>query len=119
MPKSNQTDQGLLRDTQNTNNVAPNSVATTTLTSSTQSGSSNNNTNKKLEYIGVYKIGPEIGKGSFATVYKCIDTTNNKAVAIKSVYRSKLKSKTTRKLRNRNTNIEINETSSYSGPIRL
>lgn len=93
MPKSNQTDQGLLRDTQNTNNVAPNSVATTTLTSSTQSGSSNNNTNKKLEYIGVYKIGPEIGKGSFATVYKCIDTTNNKAVAIKSVYRSKLKSK--------------------------
>lgn len=43
--------------------------------------------------IGVYSIGPEIGKGSFATVYKCIDTTTHTAVAIKSVVRSKLKSK--------------------------
>ncbi|RCK55612.1 Serine/threonine-protein kinase ATG1 [Candida viswanathii] len=34
-----------------------------------------------------------IVKRSFATVYKCINTTNNRAVAIKSVYRSKLKSK--------------------------
>lgn len=96
IPQSNPTAQRRSGDAQNTNNVAPNSVATTTdtaLTASTQSGSSSNNANKKLEYIGVYKIGPEIGKGSFATVYKCIDTTNNKAVAIKSVYRSKLKSK--------------------------
>lgn len=67
-----------------------NSVATTVSTTSTVSST---NTNSKMEYIGVYKIGPEIGKGSFATVYKCINTTNNKAVAIKSVYRSKLKSK--------------------------
>ncbi|EMG48187.1 ATG1 Serine/threonine-protein kinase ATG1 [Candida maltosa Xu316] len=62
------------------------SVATSTLSVKSHS-------NSKSEYIGIYKIGPEIGKGSFATVYKCINTTNNKAVAIKSVYRSKLKSK--------------------------
>lgn len=43
--------------------------------------------------IGVYSIGPEIGKGSFATVYKCINTKTNESVAIKSVVRSKLKSK--------------------------
>lgn len=41
----------------------------------------------------VYTLGPEIGKGSFATVYKCFDTRTNRAVAVKSVVRSKLKSK--------------------------
>ncbi|EAZ62992.2 Serine/threonine-protein kinase ATG1 (Autophagy-related protein 1) [Scheffersomyces stipitis CBS 6054] len=46
-----------------------------------------------MENIGTYTIGPEIGKGSFATVYKCIDNKTHKAVAIKSVVRSKLKSK--------------------------
>ncbi|EGW35604.1 uncharacterized protein SPAPADRAFT_53808 [Spathaspora passalidarum NRRL Y-27907] len=46
-----------------------------------------------MQTLGPYTIGPEIGKGSFATVYKGIDTTNNRAVAIKSVVRSKLKSK--------------------------
>lgn len=43
--------------------------------------------------IGIYSIGPEIGKGSFATVYKCTDNKTHHAVAIKSVVRSKLKSK--------------------------
>lgn len=43
--------------------------------------------------IGIYKIGPEIGKGSFATVYKCVDSNTHQSVAIKSVVRSKLKSK--------------------------
>lgn len=43
--------------------------------------------------IGIYTIGPEIGRGSFATVYKCVNNKTNAAVAIKSVVRSKLKSK--------------------------
>ncbi|KAM9904457.1 hypothetical protein OXX79_002743 [Metschnikowia pulcherrima] len=43
--------------------------------------------------LGAYEIGPEIGKGSFATVYKCRHTGTNQAVAVKSVVRSKLKSK--------------------------
>lgn len=46
-----------------------------------------------LQTIGVYTIGPEIGRGSFATVYKCIDNRTHLPVAIKSVVRSKLKSK--------------------------
>lgn len=43
--------------------------------------------------IGIYVIGPEIGKGSFATVYKCVNSKTHQPVAIKSVVRSKLKSK--------------------------
>ena len=43
--------------------------------------------------VGNYAIGKEIGKGSFATVYKCVDVRTNQSVAIKSVVRSKLKSK--------------------------
>lgn len=43
--------------------------------------------------IGIYTIGPEIGRGSFATVYKCVNNKTHAAVAIKSVVRSKLKSK--------------------------
>lgn len=43
--------------------------------------------------IGIYGVGPEIGKGSFATVYKCVNTRTHQPVAIKSVVRSKLKSK--------------------------
>ena len=49
IPQSNPTAQRRSGDAQNTNNVAPNSVATTTdtaLTASTQSGSSSNNANK-------------------------------------------------------------------------
>lgn len=40
-----------------------------------------------------YTIGQEIGKGSFATVYKCTNNRTHQAVAIKSVERSKLRSK--------------------------
>ncbi|KAF8002922.1 hypothetical protein HF325_002167 [Metschnikowia pulcherrima] len=43
--------------------------------------------------LGAYEIGPEIGKGSFATVYKCRHTGTNQAVAVKSVVRLKLKLK--------------------------
>ncbi|KAJ9109676.1 Serine/threonine-protein kinase [Naganishia cerealis] len=43
--------------------------------------------------IGDYTLGPEIGKGSFATVYKCHHSKTHAAVAVKSVVRSKLKSK--------------------------
>ncbi|ODV67606.1 Pkinase-domain-containing protein [Hyphopichia burtonii NRRL Y-1933] len=43
--------------------------------------------------IGIYTVGQEIGKGSFATVYKCINNKTHASVAIKSVVRSKLKSK--------------------------
>ena len=57
------------------------------------SSASTTHSQKPMENIGTYTIGPEIGKGSFATVYKCIDNKTHKAVAIKSVVRSKLKSK--------------------------
>lgn len=43
--------------------------------------------------IGDYILGPEIGKGLFATVYKCQHSKTHAAVAVKSVVRSKLKSK--------------------------
>lgn len=45
------------------------------------------------EVIGIYTIGPEIGKGSFAVVYKCLNNSTHQNVAIKSIIRSKLKSK--------------------------
>ncbi|KAK9477729.1 kinase-like domain-containing protein [Lipomyces japonicus] len=45
------------------------------------------------EFIGQYRIGNEIGKGSFATVYKSVHTGSNTAVAIKSVLREKLNKK--------------------------
>lgn len=60
---------------------------------STTSIDSNKDGGRPVKTIGVYSIGPEIGKGSFATVYKCINTKTNESVAIKSVVRSKLKSK--------------------------
>ncbi|OWB79649.1 hypothetical protein B5S32_g3879 [[Candida] boidinii] len=40
--------------------------------------------------LGHYKVGPEIGKGSFAHVYKGTDTRTNKTVAIKAVVKSRL-----------------------------
>ncbi|KAI5969915.1 ATG1 [Candida margitis] len=68
-------------------------TTTTTNTSILSASLSSNASTRKTEYIGVYAVGREIGKGSFAIVYKGHDTTTNKPVAIKSVYRSKLKSK--------------------------
>lgn len=60
---------------------------------SSNSIESSKESNRPIKTIGVYSIGSEIGKGSFATVYKCINTKTNESVAIKSVVRSKLKSK--------------------------
>lgn len=73
--------------------AASTATTSTTNTSTLSSSLTSNATIAKTDYIGVYAIGREIGKGSFAIVYKGHDTTTNKPVAIKSVYRSKLKSK--------------------------
>ncbi|KAK4054701.1 Serine/threonine-protein kinase [Microbotryomycetes sp. JL221] len=54
--------------------------------------------------IGPYVIGAEIGRGSFATVYKGHRKDNNAPVAIKSVIRSKL---TTKLLENLESEISI------------
>ncbi|KAG7195206.1 Serine/threonine-protein kinase [Scheffersomyces spartinae] len=43
--------------------------------------------------VGNYSINQEIGRGSFATVYKSFNIETHHAVAIKAVVRSKLKSK--------------------------
>lgn len=43
--------------------------------------------------VGSYKIGSEIGKGSFAKVYKGFNSSTQHPVAIKSVTKSKLKKK--------------------------
>lgn len=43
--------------------------------------------------IGDYKVGAEIGRGSFANVYKGVNLKSQTPVAIKSVLRSKLKNK--------------------------
>lgn len=45
------------------------------------------------QQVGQYVIGPEIGRGSFANVYKGYDSKTNQPIAIKSVFRSKLKNK--------------------------
>lgn len=77
----------------NTPTEDTNQVQTVSTIASITKGSNRPSREKYVESIGQYLVGPEIGKGSFATVYKCIDKTNNRAVAIKSVVRSKLKSK--------------------------
>ncbi|QPG76280.1 Serine/threonine-protein kinase [Brettanomyces nanus] len=41
--------------------------------------------------VGNFKIGPEIGRGSFANVYKGYDRRTNQPVAVKSVFRNRLK----------------------------
>ncbi|ODV84428.1 hypothetical protein CANARDRAFT_8777 [[Candida] arabinofermentans NRRL YB-2248] len=43
------------------------------------------------QVIGNFVIGPEIGRGSFANVYKGYDTSTKSPVAVKSVFRSRLK----------------------------
>lgn len=51
----------------------------------------NSSNEMENQIIGHFRIGPEIGKGSFANVYKGYDLRTHKAVAIKSVFRSRLK----------------------------
>jgi serine/threonine-protein kinase ULK/ATG1 len=46
-----------------------------------------------VKLIGQYKVGAEIGRGSFANVYKGINLDTRTPVAIKSVVRSLLKNK--------------------------
>ncbi|KAM0789543.1 hypothetical protein ACM66B_000357 [Microbotryomycetes sp. NB124-2] len=70
------------------------------------SSSSRNDGSSNLEEdrIGPYVIGEEIGRGSFATVYKGHRKDNKAPVAIKSVIRSKL---TTKLLENLESEISI------------
>lgn len=56
--------------------------------------------------IGHFRVGIEIGRGSFANVYKGVDLKDgNKTVAIKSVFRNRLKNK--KLLKNLEIEIEI------------
>ncbi|CDR36410.1 CYFA0S01e01266g1_1 [Cyberlindnera fabianii] len=48
---------------------------------------------RDVKLIGNYKIGAEIGRGSFAKVYKGVNLKSHSPVAIKSVIRSLLKNK--------------------------
>ncbi|KAI5965848.1 ATG1 [Candida pseudojiufengensis] len=96
--KNTLSNQKLIHNNNDDNNkdkiISPTSTTTTESISSNMSyNTSNSSSSKKLDTIGNYSIGPEIGKGSFAIVYKGNDLKTNKSVAIKSVYRSKLKSK--------------------------
>ncbi|CDK24561.1 unnamed protein product [Kuraishia capsulata CBS 1993] len=45
----------------------------------------------RKQIIGTINVGPEIGRGSFANVYKGYDRVTNQPVAIKSVIKSRLK----------------------------
>ncbi|KAJ2371519.1 Serine/threonine-protein kinase, partial [Coemansia sp. RSA 2607] len=65
--------------------------------------------------IGDYELGPQIGKGSFATVYKGLNKTNT-PVAIKSVVRSSL---TRRLLENLETEINILRTVRHPSIVEL
>lgn len=68
-------------------------IQTSRMSTSSSSESSRKGERSHTRTIGEYVIGQEIGKGSFATVYKCSSRKSHEAVAIKSVVRSKLKSK--------------------------
>ncbi|GME74709.1 unnamed protein product [Ambrosiozyma monospora] len=59
--------------------------------SSSQQSQLQSQSQTKTQVIGNYTIGPEIGRGSFANVYKGYHNTSKKAVAVKSVFRSRLK----------------------------
>lgn len=66
--------------------------------------------------IGDYELGPQIGKGSFATVYKATYRKTNSLVAIKSVVRSSL---TRRLLENLETEINILRTVKHPSIVEL
>ncbi|KAJ1733086.1 Serine/threonine-protein kinase [Coemansia biformis] len=66
--------------------------------------------------IGDYELGAQIGRGSFATVYKGVNTTTNALVAVKSVVRSSL---TRRLLENLETEINILRTVRHRSIVEL
>ncbi|KAJ2237510.1 Serine/threonine-protein kinase [Coemansia sp. RSA 1722] len=66
--------------------------------------------------IGDYELGQQIGKGSFATVYKGLNKRTNTLVAIKSVVRSSL---TRRLLENLETEINILRTVRHPSIVEL
>ncbi|KAJ1722428.1 Serine/threonine-protein kinase [Coemansia erecta] len=66
--------------------------------------------------IGDYELGPQIGKGSFATVYRGLNKKTNTPVAIKSVVRSSL---TRRLLENLETEINILRTVRHPSIVEL
>ncbi|KAJ1955638.1 Serine/threonine-protein kinase, partial [Linderina pennispora] len=66
--------------------------------------------------IGDYELGPQIGRGSFATVYRGVNKKTDTLVAIKSVVRSSL---TRRLLENLETEINILRTVKHPGVVEL
>ncbi|KAJ2713130.1 Serine/threonine-protein kinase [Coemansia spiralis] len=66
--------------------------------------------------IGDYELGAQIGRGSFATVYKGVNTKTNTPVAVKSVVRSSL---TRRLLENLETEINILRTVRHDSIVEL
>ncbi|KAJ2845104.1 Serine/threonine-protein kinase, partial [Coemansia erecta] len=66
--------------------------------------------------IGDYELGQQIGKGSFATVYKGLNKRTDSLVAIKSVVRSSL---TRRLLENLETEINILRTIRHPSIVEL
>ncbi|KAJ1666235.1 Serine/threonine-protein kinase [Coemansia sp. RSA 1813] len=66
--------------------------------------------------IGDYELGSQIGRGSFATVYKGVNKRTNTLVAIKSVVRSSL---TRRLLENLETEINILRTVKHPSVVEL
>ncbi|KAJ2777449.1 Serine/threonine-protein kinase [Coemansia javaensis] len=66
--------------------------------------------------IGDYELGAQIGRGSFATVYKGVNTRTGAAVAVKSVVRSSL---TRRLLENLETEINILRTVRHHSIVEL
>ncbi|KAJ2762756.1 Serine/threonine-protein kinase [Coemansia sp. BCRC 34490] len=66
--------------------------------------------------IGDYELGSQIGRGSFATVYKGVNKKTNTLVAIKSVVRSSL---TRRLLENLETEINILRTVKHPSVVGL
>ncbi|PIA13215.1 kinase-like protein [Coemansia reversa NRRL 1564] len=66
--------------------------------------------------IGDYELGAQIGRGSFATVYKGVNKRTNMMVAVKSVIRSSL---TRRLLENLETEINILRAVKYQSIVEL
>ncbi|KAJ2161789.1 Serine/threonine-protein kinase [Coemansia sp. RSA 552] len=66
--------------------------------------------------IGDYELGPQIGRGSFATVYRGVNKKTNELVAVKSVVRSSL---TRRLLENLETEINILRTVKHPSIVGL